>query len=310
MVQKTYETIGFIGTGHMGAPMASCLHRAGHALVLLDADRQAAQRLACELGGSVRVATTGAELAADCDLVITMLPTSAIVRAVLSGDEGVLSGLRPGTPVLDMTSGIPHETQRLSGEVERAGGILLDAPVSGGVARARAGELTIMVGGAAAWVEAVHPVLAAMGTQVLHVGATGSGHAMKALNNLVSAGGFLIGIEALMIGQRFGLDPGAMVDVLNASTGMNNSTQKKFRQYVLSRSFASGFGLDLMVKDLTIALSIATAEGTPAPFSALCRELWASGAGMLGPGQDHTAIARLVEALAHTELGVASQVDT
>ncbi|MDN5844465.1 MAG: NAD-binding protein, partial [Alcaligenaceae bacterium] len=169
-------------------------------------------------------------------------------------------------------------------------------------ARAQTGDLTIMVGGAADQVERVRPVLAAMGKQVLHTGSVGSGHAMKALNNLVSAGGFLIGVEALMIGQRFGLDPEVMVDVLNVSTGMNNSTQKKFKQFVLSRSFASGFGLDLMVKDLSIALSIAEKEGTPSPFSALCRELWAEGAKMLGPGQDHTAVAKFVEAMAQTEL--------
>jgi 3-hydroxyisobutyrate dehydrogenase len=126
---------------------------------------------------------------------------------------------------------------------------------------------------------------------------------MKALNNLVSAGGFLIGIEALLIGKKFGLDPELMVDVLNASTGMNNSTQKKFRQFVLSRSFNSGFGLDLMVKDLSVATAMGRDGGTPAPFAALCREIWAAAAEMLGPGQDHTALARLPETLAGVTLG-------
>jgi 3-hydroxyisobutyrate dehydrogenase len=116
---------------------------------------------------------------------------------------------------------------------------------------------------------------------------------MKALNNLVSAGGYLIGIEALLIGQRFGLDPAKMVDVLNASTGMNNSTQKKFKEYVLSRRFDAGFGLDLMVKDLSIALEVGRETTTPTPFAALCREMWASAAAMLGPGADHTAVAKL-----------------
>jgi len=116
------------------------------------------------------------------------------------------------------------------------------------------------------------------------------------------AGGFLIGIEALLIGQRFGLDPAVMVEVLNASTGKNNSTEKKFGQYVLSRGFNAGFGLDLMVKDLTTALEVAREGGTPAPFAAQCRELWAAAAAMLGPGRDHTELARLSEALAGTEL--------
>ncbi len=126
---------------------------------------------------------------------------------------------------------------------------------------------------------------------------------MKALNNLVSAGGFLIGVEALLIGQQFGLAPAVMVDVLNAATGMNNSTQKKFTQYVLSRRFDSGFGLDLMVKDLSIALEVARDTQTPVPFAALCRELWSSAAAVLGPGQDHTAAARFSERLAGAELG-------
>jgi 3-hydroxyisobutyrate dehydrogenase len=149
----------------------------------------------------------------------------------------------------------------------------------------------------------VDPVLKAMGTTVHRCGEIGAGQAMKALNNLVSAGGFLIGIEALLIGQKFGLDPSLMVDVLNASTGMNNSTQKKFRQFVLSRRFDSGFGLDLMVKDLSIALEVGRDAGTPTPFAALCRELWSSASTVLGPGQDHTAVAQLSERLAGAALG-------
>lgn len=142
-----------------------------------------------------------------------------------------------------------------------------------------------------------------MGTTIHRVGGVGAGQAMKALNNLVSAGGFLIGVEALLIGQRFGLDAAKMVDVLNASTGMNNSTQRKFKQFVLSRSFDAGFGLDLMVKDLSIALEVGRDGATPTPFAALCREMWAAAAAMLGPGQDHTAAARLSERLAGQELG-------
>ena len=159
-----------------------------------------------------------------------------------------------------------------------------------------------MVGGSEAAIERARPVLAAMGTTITRCGEVGAGQAMKALNNLVSAGGFLIGIEALLIGQKFGLDPGLMTDVINASTGMNNSTQKKFRQFVLSRGFDSGFSLELMVKDLSIALELGREGAVPAPFAAQCRELWAAAAAMLGPGQDHTALAKLPEALAGMEL--------
>lgn len=295
------KTIGFIGIGSMGRPMAARLVGAGYSVIALDANPQAAADFAKESGAST--ATAASELARNSDLIVTMLPTSAIVESVLVGEEGVLAGLKPGTRILEMSSGVPTHTQKLADLVQESGGKLLDAPVSGGVPRAITGELAIMVGGDAEDVAFVRPILDAMGKSVIHTGIVGSAHAMKALNNLVSAGGFLIGVEALMIGQRFGLDPEVMVDVLNSSTGMNNSTQKKFKQYVLSRAFNSGFGLDLMVKDLTIATGIAEETATPAPFSSLCRELWASAGTMLGKGQDHTAVAKLIEQLAQTELG-------
>jgi len=158
-----------------------------------------------------------------------------------------------------------------------------------------------LVGGPADAVARAKPILQAMGTSILPTGAVGTAHAMKALNNLVSATGLLISVEALLIGKRFGLDPAVMVDVLNASTGMNNSTQKKLKPFVLSRRFDSGFGLELMVKDLSIALGIARDGAVAAPLSTLTRELWAAALAMeVGP--DHTEIARLSERLAGLEL--------
>lgn len=294
------RNIGLVGVGSMGKPMAQCLINAGYTLTVFDANAEAASGFAAQSGATA--AQNPAELARQSDLIVTMLPTSAIVESVLLGETGVLAGLRPGTRILEMSSGVPSHTQKLAQLVAEAGGTLLDAPVSGGVPRAESGELAIMVGGQSEDVEAVRDVLASMGKSIVHTGDVGSAHAMKALNNLVSAGGFLIGVEALMIGQRFGLDPEVMIDVLNSSTGMNNSTQKKFKQYILSRAFNSGFGLDLMVKDLSIATGIAAESDTPAPFSTLCRELWASSASLLGKGQDHTAAAKLIEHLANTEL--------
>lgn len=299
-MSASLERVGLIGIGSMGWPMAARLAQAGYAVTVYDAVPGQADRFAQEVGG--QAAATCVALAAQSDIVFTMLPTSAIVEQVLSGEQGVLAGLRPGSVVVDMSSGVPAHTQRLAQAVAAAGSQMVDAPVSGGVPRARSGELAIMFGGPAATLERVRPALSAMGTSITAVGEVGSAHAMKALNNLVSAGGFLIGVEAMLIGQQFGLDPEVIVDVLNASTGMNNSTQKKFKQFVLSRQFNSGFGLDLMVKDLGIALGIATDTGTPTPFAALCRELWAAAGKTLGKGQDHTAVARLSEQLAGVEL--------
>ena len=292
-------TIGFIGLGKMGWPMAACLVRGGQVPLVLDARPEVAPRFVREVGGAA--ATGLAALAAASDVIITMLPTSDAVAAVLEAtpaDPGVLAGLRPDAILLEMSSGVPAKTRHLAALVAARGGHLVDAPVSGGVARAETGTLAIMAGGEAAAIDRAEPVLQALGSSVTRTGAVGSAHAMKALNNLVSAAGFLIGIEALLIGQQAGLDPALMTDVLNASTGMNNSTQKKFRQFVLSRRFDSGFSLDLMVKDLSSALDVARETGTAAPFAALCRELWASAAASLGPGQDHTAMALLCERLA------------
>ena len=232
-------SVGFVGVGNMGWPMASCVVKAGFTVHVNDARREIANNFVQQIGGDAP--DTLRQLAAVSDVVITMLPTSTIVEQVLAnGDDTVMAGMKPGTVVIEMSSGVPSVTQLLAERVMELGSHMIDAPVSGGVPRAKTGELAIMVGGDGAIIDSVMPVLQAMGTTVLRTGAVGSGQAMKALNNLVSAGGFLIGIEALLIGQRFGLDPAVMVDVLNAATGMNNSTQKKFRQFVLSRNIRRG----------------------------------------------------------------------
>ena len=293
-------TVGFIGLGKMGWPMASRVSAAGYHLVLMDADKSLAQSLAKELGA--QVADSAKDLAQKASVIVTILPNSQIVKTVLEGDQGLLAGLQAGAIIVDMTSGVPSATKSFAQMAAQAGGHLVDAPVSGGVPRAKTGELSIMFGGDQALLNQVQPVLACMGNAIERIGDVGSAHAMKALNNLVSAGGFLVGIEALMIGKRFGLSPAKMVDVLNASTGMNNSTQKKFKQYVLSGRYDAGFGLDLMVKDLGIALGLAHETQTPAAFSGLCYEMWAASAQMLGPGQDHTAVAKLIQTLANDSL--------
>ena len=294
-------TVGFIGVGNMGWPMAACLVKAGFPVLINDSRREVANNFVQQHGGVAP--DTLQQLAAGSDIVVTMLPTSVIVEHVLTGgDDNVFAGMKPGTIVIEMSSGVPSVTQRLAQEVGALGGHLIDGPVSGGVPRAKTGELAIMVGGDAAVIDRAMPVLSAMGTSVLRTGAVGSGQAMKSLNNLVSAGGFLIGIEALLIGQRFGLDPAVMVDVLNAATGMNNSTQKKFKQFVLSRTFDAGFTMGLLAKDVSIALQVGRETGTPTPISALCKELVLAAQTMFGPDADHTEMARLCERLAGDEL--------
>jgi len=293
------KTVGFIGLGAMGLPMAACIAKAGLPLVVHDAHAARTEEVAGITGA--RAMGSPADVARHAALLITMLPNSSIVERVMFGEEGLVAASGPGTVLADMSSGQPEKTIELARRAKAAGLAMIDAPVSGGVPRARTGELAIMLGGDAAACDTMEPVMAAMG-RTLRTGTVGTAHAMKALNNLVSAGGFLIGIEAMLIGRKFGLEPSIMVDVLNASTGMNNSTQKKFKQFVISRSFDSGFKLDLMVKDLNIALDLAQSGEVDTPFAQLCRDMWRA-AVEAGVGDDHTAMARFSEKIGGVELG-------
>ena len=297
--------VGFIGLGNMGQPMAARLLEAGFVLTVLDADEKAQQAFVDQYGGSP--ASSLSTLASKSDAVITMLPDGKVVRRVVlgeedDGDDRLLGSLEQGAILIDMSSSSPTGTQALGRILAQHGIFMLDAPVSGGVSRAENGTLAIMVGGAATVVDRCRRLFEAMGERVFETGILGSGHAMKALNNLVSAAGLIAAAEALLIGNRFGLDPTVMIDVLNASTGRNNSTENKFKQFILSRAFNSGFSLDLMVKDLTTAVDLARETSTPAVFSAACRELWAAALSRLENEPDHTAVVRWFEEMAETEL--------
>jgi 3-hydroxyisobutyrate dehydrogenase len=289
--------IGFVGLGNMGRPMAENLLKAGFGLAVADADPK---RLA-GLGVKALLPASLAVLGEMSDIVITMLPDGKIVRKALLGDEGsndgVLDGLTAGSLVVDMSSSAPVGTRALGAELASRGIALVDAPVSGGVKRAIDGTLAIMVGGEAADIERCRPLLAAMGREVFPTGPLGSGHAMKALNNYVSAAGLAAAAEAVLVGQRFGLDPATMVDILNASTGRNNATENKFKQFILPKRYAAGFTLGLMAKDLRTALETAEATDTRTPLAAACIALWNEAEAKLGAAADHTEIARYLEML-------------
>jgi len=295
--------VGFIGLGNMGRPMAALLIGAGFDLTVSDVNAKVLDRFVRQHGG--KPAKSVAELGGGVQAVITMLPDGNSVREVLTGgeeDAGLLGSMPEGSILVDMSSSSPTGTQDL-GRILAARGIrMLDAPVSGGVARAVDGTLAIMVGGAPEDIRRCRPLFEVMGKQIFETGILGSGHAMKVLNNAVSAAGLIAAAEALLIGSRFGLKPELMVNILNASTGRNNSTENKFKQFIVSRKFDSGFSLDLMVKDLTTAVELAHACKVPAIFSGACRELWAAAQGGLDKGADHTAVVRWFEEMANLEL--------
>lgn len=278
--------IAFIGLGMMGTPMAACLIKAGHQVWIKDANPQAESQFVSTHGGQAIAA--GATL--DVQWVITMLPNSSIVESVLMSD--LLKQIPAGVTVIDMSSSEPLRTRELAQRLGEHGLHMLDAPVSGGQKRAISGTLSIMVGGESELFEQARPVLAAMGTPVF-VGPIGAGHALKALNNYVSAAGLLATVEALHAGEKFGLDPVVMTDVFNSATGRNNTTENKVKQYMLNGTYNSAFSLTLMAKDLGIAVQLGEQMGEKMAFGHLCRDIWQA-ANETEPKADHTEMYRLV----------------
>jgi 3-hydroxyisobutyrate dehydrogenase len=281
--------IGFIGLGMMGTPMAHLLHAAGHALVVQDARPEVAARFV-EAHPGARIAGATADYAA-CDVLITMLPNSDIVDAVVGP---LASQLKRGAVVVEMSSADPNRTRALAGRLAEAGITLIDAPVSGGVKKAVAGTLAIMVGGDIPAFERVRPVLETMGKAITHVGPVGAGHALKALNNYVSAAALIATAEAIHVGEAFGIDPATIVDVIQASTGRNNTTENKAHQFMLNGAFNSGFSLALQAKDVGIAASLGRAMGLPMALAQDVYAMTAEASEALGAGADHTELYRFV----------------
>jgi 3-hydroxyisobutyrate dehydrogenase len=265
--------------------MAACIARARHALTLYDSVRERAMQVATEQG--CRVADGFDGLAAS-DFVVTMLPTGQIVRDLYLR-EGLAQKLRRGTLAIDMSSSEPVGTRELGAALAASGITLIDAPVSGGVPRAVQGTLTIMIGGDdPVAIERARPLLRAMGDRLFDTGGLGSGHAMKALNNFVAAAGFAACAEALLAGQRFGLDPTRMIEILNVSTGRSFHTDLVLREHVVGGKFATGFQLGLLAKDVRIAADLARDLRLDAPLVRLISERFETARDALGYTRDHT----------------------
>ncbi|OMH37103.1 NAD(P)-dependent oxidoreductase [Tersicoccus sp. Bi-70] len=284
------QRIGLIGLGNMGRPMATLLVDAGHDVVGFDV-APSARQAAGDAG--IPIAASVVELAATCDIVILMLPSSDIVDAI--AQDLLDAPDRCMTLLLDMSSSIPDRTVALAERCAPSGVAVVDAPVSGGVLRARTGDLTIMVGGSDQDVARVQDVLDVLGGSVVHVGAVGTGHATKALNNLLSATHLLATNEAVLAAQTFGIDPAVFLDVVNTSSGRSGSSELKLPRFVLSGRFDSGFSAALLDKDVRIAIGVEQAMGVPAPVSEAVGQRWSELTARLEPGADHTAIIRPVE---------------
>jgi len=282
------KTVGFIGIGNMGRPMAANLVKGGYQVVAYDADTRRAVQFARDVGA--KSAAMLAELGGQVDAIVTMLPTGREVRdALLEAEGGALAAALPkGATIMDMSSADPVGTRTLHADLAKRGLALVDAPVSGGVPRATDGSLAIMIGGDPAAVEKARPVLSKMGTRLFDVGGPGNGHAMKALNNFVAGSGFIAVAEAVLVGQKFGLDPAAMIDIMNVSTGKNFNTESVVKQHVISRQFASGFALGLLAKDVKIAADLAAAIDVDSPLTRLSSALLGEARDKVGAEKDHT----------------------
>ena len=286
-VPEQQLTVGFVGLGNMGWPMARNLHAAGFGLVVHDIATARQEQFAAEHRGAVAADSPDAFAAAD--IVVTMLPNGAVVREAMLG-WGIGAALREGALLLEMSSSDPSDTLLLAAGLEPFGLRIVDAPVSGGVPRAVTGELAVMVGGAPSDVAMAQPVLEVLGdpARQFRTGVLGSGHAMKALNNVVAAATSCATAEALVIGKRFGLDPKTMVDIINVSTG-RSFVSEVFGSEVLTGRYGTGFKLGLLAKDVRIAASVAAATGTDAPVVELTDERWAKALSRLGPETDQSA---------------------
>jgi 3-hydroxyisobutyrate dehydrogenase len=288
-------TIAFIGLGMMGKPMAARLLGAGYTLRIFDLSQQAMSEFVGANPGAIATASAKA-CAQGADALITMLPDGKIVRrALLDGADAAAEGLSKDAVFVDMSSSAPVGTVELSKELAARGLAMIDAPVSGGVRRAIDGSLAIIAGGAAEHVERCKPLLQSMGKTVFHTGAIGAGHAVKALNNYLSATSLLSMCEAMIVGEKFGIDTGMLVDVFNNSSGMSNSTQVKGRQFIVPRNYAAGFTMALMAKDLRTAADLAEQLGADVPTMTEMADIWARAAQKVGLSADHTAIHKFLE---------------
>ena len=275
--------VGFVGLGAMGSVMSPLLAKAGYQVLgydlLVKIEKSSGVKQLDTLDGFVEI-----------DAVILMLPNSKIVSEVTTK----LLELNSQFIIIDMSSSDPRETKKLGKIISSKGLKFIDAPVSGGVSRAKIGDLMIMAGGSEEDILEVNELLSIMGT-VQYAGPLGSGHAIKALNNYVSAAGLIASFEALKTARSFGIKPENFLKIINGATGKNNTTEVKLDKFVISEKFNSGFALDLMVKDVTIANSLIKGLSSNKPFSNDVLSHLSDSLKVLGGNPDHTEVYKTIK---------------
>lgn len=299
----TIKAAGFVGIGRMGSRMVPHIARTGVPVHIYDLKPEACEAVARAHNGIV-VEDSAKSVAEAADAVITMLPAGPDVHSAALGPDGLAEGFSEGDVLIDMSSSQPWLTVDLAEALKARGIGMIDSPVSGGIGGAEAGSLTLMVGGDDELVARCMPILEPMAKHIFRTGKSGSGHALKTLNNMLSGLNTMAAAETLLIGTRFGLDPEVMVDVINESTGMNSAMKRNMKQQVISRKFEGGFAWDLKFKDFTIALELARRTETSVPLSALAFELNRAATTWMGDteGKFSIEIVRWMEEMAGTKI--------
>ena len=293
-------SVAFLGLGAIGAPMAR--HLAAPEFTLAVWNRTAAKAAEFAARHKARHASTPADAARGADVVVTCLPTSREVEALLDGPDGLLAGLQKGATLVDCTSGDPATSRRIAGRLAEQGIGFLDAPVSGGVAGAEIGTLTVMVGGDAALLAAAMPVFEAFGEKIIHCGPAGAGHALKAVNQAMLAVHIWSLGEGMVALARAGVSPAVALEVINASSGRSNVSMNLFPQRVLTRAFPRTFRLALLDKDMGIAAQALRELKVPSPLIQLTAELISAAHRELGEEADHVEAVKVIERAAGAEI--------
>ena len=292
-------TIGFVGLGAMGKPMAVNLLKAGYSVLAFDINQNIVDEIAKQ--GAV-ACKSGGEVAEVADIMITSLPNAGIVEAVMVGSEGIFNLCKEGAIIIDMSSVSPSSTLKMAALAKPLGIDYVDAPVSGGTKGAEAGTLTIMVGADDAVFEKIKPILEVIGSDIYHVGATGTGDAVKIVNNLMLGCNMATLAEALILGVKCGLKVETMQQIISKSSGRSYALESKGKNFILKGNFAPGFAVDLQYKDLELAVSAAKSMSVPLPMGTLAQQFFEIAKAKGWGREDISSIIKFFEEISQVEV--------
>ena len=292
--RNRYMVTGILGLGAMGFPMAENLINHGVTVYGFDVAKTQVEKLD-DIGGIGR--TNVAETVKNADVVLASLPTPAVVEDVMLGTEGVLASCRPGTCVVDLSSVAPSTSRKVYAAAADKGVQYADAPVSGGVTGARAGSLTVMLGGDEDTFEKVRPVLEIIGKKIVYVGGIGSGDAIKLVNNLLLGCNMATIAEALALGRKLGLSLETIRDIVGSSSGNSYVFSAKMDKFILPEQYEDGFATELQLKDLNLALDAAKETKSPLPMTAVAAQIFGCNGNMGNGRKDISSVVQVWERL-------------